>query len=515
LGAIVTVLSNIVGYAAANFNMAPWPSAFATASDFTDTQWTKTGSSITTGVVSPSGATDAQKIVESSGSGNHLVISANAPILNGRSPVIYRMAVIAQAAERSRIVAYWQNWNGSFVEVEAAVGFDLAGGNVGYDTTVGTNATLVDYNMTSLGNGWWLCIMDAQYNLAYDGSGDVWEPQIALDAGTGTAARNVSYTGNGTSGVNIWWCGLLPKSAWNLNRQSFFDDFNDLSTIDLNDTRAPGFKWYVHNLFPNSYMTTFGWTTNPPSAPTPAANLSISSPSVLKIYNPNNNQIGYQSQIWSVATDGSNGYVGTTFSPPMVFDGYFNWNGSDVSPNWGGNPAFWGASIEALTGTPSSGRFLEWDVTEATPNGSSTKHDWSNPSSPVDHHSGINNMYSMVAGTFMRISGIWVPSTDSDGNGWGFFLSFVDGQYFPRSDIYYSASAVPIPPVGPSGTFSEADSQHMPIFLNTAENVTANPGGGWPMYIDWVKVHTAGSNILPSFRHSKIGTRSGSRQMAQ
>jgi hypothetical protein len=257
-------------------------------------------------------------------------------------------------------------------------------------------------------------------------------------------------------------------------------------------------------------MTTFGWTTNPPSSPTQASYLTIDSPSVLKIYNPNTNQNGYTSQIWSVATDGGSGYVGSAFKPPLAYDGYFNWDGSkafaDSHTHMAGVPAFWGSSIEALTGAPVSGHFLEWDIFEGSGNsgpggslsGGTTKHDWSNPSSPVDDRIGYELLLPMVLGTFMRISGIWLPM---DSNGWGIFLAFVNGQFKNNSDTIYNSSSVALAGGLAVGEFSHSDSQHLTIFLDTGEN-SSSPGGGWPFYIDWVKVYTTGS--APT---AKSGTR--------
>jgi hypothetical protein len=119
----------------------------------------------------------------------------------------------------------------------------------------------------------------------------------------------------------------------------------------------------------------------------------------------------------------------------------------------------------------------------------------------------------MVLGTFMRISGLWLPIDDS---GWGLFMTFVNGNFRDGSDRAYSATDHP-QPAGYSlptvvGQFSEAESMPITMFINTADNKSS--GVGWAYYIDWVRVYTTGSNT-PKFRHSKIGARGGSRQMAQ
>jgi hypothetical protein len=117
----------------------------------------------------------------------------------------------------------------------------------------------------------------------------------------------------------------------------------------------------------------------------------------------------------------------------------------------------------------------------------------------------------MVLGNFMRLSCLWLPI---DANGWGTYLSFVDGEYRDNSDVTYSATSTPFPGATgspPVGAFSEGDAMRLPIFLNTADNKGA--GIGAKFYIDWVSVVTSGTPTL-KFRHSKLGARGGVRQMA-
>jgi hypothetical protein len=481
--------------------MLPWPGAFATATDFTVTAparvpffWTNTRSSIAAGVTAPDGSENAQKLVENSGSGTHFVQSTNGPTTN-IFPVSRKIAFIAQAAGRTRIVVTDQNFE--IANDTTSIGFDLSGGNVGYDNVVGPNATLVDTGMTALGDGWWLGWFDVTNSDLTDGVRQ-WMQQINLDNGSGTAARSISYTGDGTSGVNIWWVNMLPTTAWTTQKLGLFDDFNDLSTIDVNDTRAPGFNWYVHNLFPHSFMTTFGWTTNPPSVPTAPTTLSISSPSVLRIYNGSPTANGWGSQLWSVATDGGNGYVGTVFSPPMLMESYF------FAANSG---AMWGSTVNALLPTiPPSGRFLEWDVYESTgtqayQTGTRTLHEWSNPSSPADNKNGFSSGF-YIQSQWNRVAGMWIPA----GSGWGVFLSFCNGQYVINTDASYNAAALPLNWTDPViGTPSEADIEKMPVFFSCTD--------GDIFYIDWVKIYT--NQTLVNRHRTASDHQRGVRQMQQ
>jgi hypothetical protein len=491
-------LETAVGYVPANFNMITW-GKLATSTDFTHADFALSNASVTTGITGPDGSAAAQKLVENSATGQHYV-QAGRPATRTQTPIKFRIACIAKAAERTRIVVTWQNFADA-ANTTASVGFDLAGGNVGYDTAAGSRALLDAYAMTSLGGGWWLCTLDVHYTgtITAGGVGGNWQPQINIDNGTGTAARSISYAGNGTSGVNLFWFSMLPLAAWGITSQVFYDDFISLSTIDLADTRTAGFNWYVHNRMPNSFMTTFGWVTNPPSAPTQASYLSISSPSVLKIYNPNTSQNGYTSQIWSVADNGAGGYVGSTWKGPLAFDAYLSWDGTRAgnNANWAGQPAFWTAAIEAMTGAMGGAtHFTEWDVIEGQPisatgdlSGAFTIHDWSGPTSPVDHPLGQGVSVQQLPGVFNRYSSLFLPTT-ATGTAWGTYLFFFNGQFVSNTDVAYSGSDVPQPTSGsPSGTLISGDNQTYPVLINTGENTASSGGGGWAMFIDWVKIY--------------------------
>jgi hypothetical protein len=489
---IPTTLSTFVGPVPANINMLPW-ALNNTASDFTNSQFTKTGTTVSTGVLSPSGATDAQQLNTDATTGNHLVASLSAPQTQTRTPIHFMNAVIAKkGATYSRIVVTYENSTDAAAAV--SIGFDLNGLNTGYDNSVGANATLVSQSITSLGSfgggGWCLCKFEFQYNATTTPANLTWQPKIYIDNGTGTNSRSISFTGNNTNGINLWFWSVLPSVCWSMTKVLFNDDFNDLDTIDQSNSGQPGFNWYVNNWAPNSFMTTFGWTTRPPSFKTPVQNFSISSPSVLKLFNPLNNQNGFTTQIWSVFFPNSGGFVGNAFAPPLVYDALINYDGTTAGyRNFSGNPAFWGSTIDAMTGTPTSGRFLEWDVFEsgipvADVSGFSAKHDWSNPSSPGSFDFSMSYGTKMVLGTFQRVTGLWAPI---DSSGWGMFMNFLNGQY-TNVESAYSATALPQPNGGGGivGQFSEADSQLMPVFLNTNENNTAGVGGGEAFFVDRV-----------------------------
>ena len=196
LGSSVS-LQSLVGFCPANFNMLPWR-AFAKSTDFSQT-YILTDASIVNGFTGPGGNDNAQKLVEDSISGYHRIVSFSNAACQTSSQCVFRVAVIAKAGERTRIVVFSETYLHE-TAISASVGFDLAGGNVGYDTVTGTQTSLVNYAMTNLGGGWWLCTFDYQYTGSYlVGASYVIQPKIYLDSGSGTAARSINYLGNGTA----------------------------------------------------------------------------------------------------------------------------------------------------------------------------------------------------------------------------------------------------------------------------------------------------------------------------
>lgn len=485
-------LANAIGHIPAALNMTKWGS-YARFTNFRDAYWgfSNNGASISSAsFIAPDGSATGQKLVESANNGPHAVgpFGENHPIgkpaVNGAGAVPWRMAAIVKAAERTRIVLNW----GIFTDANASVsvGFDLAGGNVGYDNQAGTNSTISAATMRSLGNGWWLCYFDWTYNVS-PSSSVVWTYQVSIDAGSGTSARNASYVGNGSSGVLVWWLNILPVRAWSF-RRVFDDHFDTLGTIDLDDTRAEGFNWYIHNTWPDCLdRPVIG---PPPDTQQPPASpdiFSLDRPSVLRIYNPNNNVTSYTSMMMTAAAHpiNANDYVGNAWGGPLVFDGFVNWDSSLNAQTWQNTnlPAFWSESIEFRinSGLNASGNYLEVDTTEDIFNNSANLHSYECiPSFSDLSRLSAGSAYSMFLGSFVRVSSMWITMAGNNGT-WGEFLFFANGTYI--GDQPYSASF-------PSGSaYAATDDHRLPLILITAENTTANVGGGFPFYVDRVSVY--------------------------
>lgn len=473
------LLQSLVGFAPANFNMLYWGKD-AQATDFSQ-NYLLTGATISSGVVSPSGQSNAQKLVESSGSGNHRVYSFNAVLMATGSQCVFRVAVIAKAAERTRIVVFSETF-GKESAISASVGFDLAGGNVGYDTAVGTQTTLDATAMTSLGGGYWLCTFDYHYTgiLADVGSGVI-QPKIYLDNGSGTASRSISYTGNGTSGVNLWWFSLMPKGAWSITSPvpDFAEEWDNLNSVDLSNTLDPSFKWFIRNYAPNSINPVW-WAQAvlPPSLP---GNFSIVDPSIIRFSSSGSN---WQSMMYSVGFPNAGGYVGRVWQPPVLFDGLFRFDNSIHK-----TAAFWGHTVEPMAGTiAADAHWLEWDWLDAGATLSSVNDEYMSGGNPVVNNRSDASGWvgkNMTMSEFHRCSGLWLPMSSQGGV--GTFMSFFDGQMVSYSDVAYSATENQPTTSDPNGVLlASFEAQHIPIMLDI-QNTGPNSGG--PMDIDWVRVY--------------------------
>jgi hypothetical protein len=303
-----------------------------------------------------------------------------------------------------------------------------------------------------------------------------------------------------------------------MNNRTFFDDFNDFSTIDVNDTRAPGFNWYVHNLFPNTSKPDFGWATNPPSGPTPPHNISVASSICTLTAHPTDPNPGWESQLWSVSYTGdlgggTHGYQGLVIQTPAFVEASFGWDGPTfnlLQATQAGTVAFWLGSLEGLIGTAVTA-FPEIDIFEAgvsgtTLVGGSTFHEW-----PAGTG---GELYRNGGGAFSFSSFVVPPGIGTDANliqqhrygilllnpasnegSYGFAMCFWEGHY--TRGIGWSATSgteeLNNPsgtPGGSPGTLSEIDTGHLTIFLNTCCSTSGSTiTAGVPMYIDWVKVY--------------------------
>ncbi len=501
-------LTNLVGIAAGSLNCLPVQSAYATFTDFTNpgyqpppsgspnTGYTFTRSSLSLGVTGPDGSTNAQKLIEDNSTNTHFVFADNT--LYGTNPtnIPLRFAVIAQAAQRTRIVVQFIGANTDPINSEVSIGLDLTGGNVGYDNVVGSHETLLATATTNLGGGWWL----GTFDFVYSGTETLWAAKIFIDAGSGTAARNISYAGNGVNGVNLFWFNLMPLAAWSLTNLGFSDDFSSLSTIDLGNTQLPGYKWYLNGPSPSSVPQAFWNFTSPFNYPTAnPANFSIASPSVLKLHNPLSNQTGYGTILDTIRADSSNGYVGTAFQRPMMVD-------CSVSiDNTGSSTAdtVWHPSVESRTnnGLNPTFEFKEFNnfevggfsfaIAEGATWFNSSNHELPGAFAAGNAGAAITAVFPV----FHRITSIFLTIA-ANGHNTGCAFGFADGQLGGPEKTFSVNSYTPTTrnvstgaaPFTAPGSLSQLEWHYGSVQIATGEQNQAFPGGGPTMYVDWVRV---------------------------
>ena len=159
--------------------------------DFSNAYWTKVGASITSNAaISPDGTLNADKLVEGSGTGAHLV--SRALFGSGVNLAKYTLSIFAKKGERDLLVIQdGTTVNNAF--------FDLTNGVVAGITGAGTA------KIESLGNDFYRC------SFTFTQSGVDLRPQFAL-ADITLSGSPPSYTGDGTSGIYIYGAQLEEGS---------------------------------------------------------------------------------------------------------------------------------------------------------------------------------------------------------------------------------------------------------------------------------------------------------------
>ncbi len=158
---------------------------------FDNATWSRIGSTVTANVIAaPDATTTADKLIEDTSTGSHIAFQT----ISFVSGTTYTASIYAKAGERTRLNILCVT--GFLVNAS----FDLANGTI-LGTPVGT--ALIE----TLANGWYRCSVSIAATAT--GGGNL---QFRLiDTGT-----NISYTGDGTSGLYLWQAdlqaGAFPSS---------------------------------------------------------------------------------------------------------------------------------------------------------------------------------------------------------------------------------------------------------------------------------------------------------------
>ena len=154
---------------------------------FSDSSWVKTNSSITSNlVISPDGALNADKLVEDASTGEKFTQTIR-PVSN---TTIYTASVFVKFAGREWI---------RFTDAQSSnrIHFNTKTGVFGAVT-----GTVISYNSIALDNGWY------KLSLTTTSVATAYAVRIVLAEND----NDVSYTGDGTSGVYVWGAQLEEQS---------------------------------------------------------------------------------------------------------------------------------------------------------------------------------------------------------------------------------------------------------------------------------------------------------------
>ncbi len=147
--------------------------------DFSQSYWTKTGSSVTSGFISPYGTATAYSLIEDTSTGVHLVKPPNSSFASN----IYTLSVYAK-------------YNGRVLQIASTstgghyANFDLLNGVIG-----NIGGSTANVTMTEISNGWYRCSMTTTSNM---------NTSVINTVQSATSVYQESYTGNGTSGIYIF-----------------------------------------------------------------------------------------------------------------------------------------------------------------------------------------------------------------------------------------------------------------------------------------------------------------------
>jgi hypothetical protein len=166
--------------------LEPQRSNYLTQSEsFDNAYWTKSGASVVSGFASPDGTLNAFKLVEDSSTGGHSVFS---PLILANDAIPNSISIFVKSNGRQ-----WILIQEGYMNIKAY--FDIENG------VLGSTLNVIDTKIEDYGNGWYKCtIIGASYIYA--------TVSVYLAEGN----NDITYTGNGTSGVYIWGAQLEQGS---------------------------------------------------------------------------------------------------------------------------------------------------------------------------------------------------------------------------------------------------------------------------------------------------------------
>jgi hypothetical protein len=308
---------------------------------------------------------------------------------------------------------------------------------------------------------------------------------VAAMAALPKAAR--AFVGGGTEHVVAAPAQPSAAATWGYNHCVVFDDFNDLSTIDVNNTLAPGYNWYMTQ--PSAPW--FSPDGNPATGTTLAPSCVSIGNSILTV-NPNvthgsyltsagyTGETGARYTGWQVPATGFYTEVSMAFDPsrttaqfgPPIF-GWFAYFmsscvgdlfGNDQNPTLTPHPEL--DIFEHFgTLTPPTNTILDWRGAHP---GQSTIF------SNTNHQPNFGSINWTQQN---KVGCLWVPAAKNGGTG---IVNFYINRNLLSSGFTYSQSGTsPQASGGGAGVFYDMD---------TCAGYCIKFGSGfnWPIFVDYI-----------------------------
>lgn len=287
-------------------------------------------------------------------------------------------------------------------------------------------------------------------------------------------------------------------AAYGYNNLLMFDDFNNLGTIDINNTLNPGYNWYVQYLQTNASGQQ-KWVLNP-GAVTAYTDTVIKIQQSAASSTPNLTG-GYLTNMGIKGNFGSTSLVGTAINPNGCYmEAAIAYNNSDITSNYQSNINYTGAfwlfdNTLTLTGNnnlsfPLNG-LAEVDVMEIFYDGSGSPfipmNDWTwynnngNYGSSYINNTNTNSGLTPGDGNMHKYGMLWVPQSKNGGT--GLIKRYFDGVEVSACAVTYTSSGI-----------SPQENGSVVGWMSCLENMSGlglqiGPGlSGAPMYVDYVGV---------------------------
>lgn len=265
---------------------------------------------------------------------------------------------------------------------------------------------------------------------------------------------------------------------------TFFDDFNSITTIDVNNTGASGYNWYVKNTWPNAVSNASGWEDIYTASPTPSSSISVSN-SILTLNKTSRGAISELMLQTGYPANGGSTYLGQSFSGGFYMEAKVSTDITLAPANWSINtsssygwPIVWSFPTNYFLGVQKPAYdeldFLEFYVGISDANVDMGENEWLFSGNSWQTTNSIDPSVNQPAiGTpvytpFHTVGWTWVPASQNSGT--GYINKYFDGKKVSNEYTTWTGT----------GPGSALDSQSMMLILCS--------GVGWPFLVDYVGV---------------------------